>query len=90
MGRYVLYAMPASLYSAKARAYLRKQRIDYIERAPGDARYREHRPRSGHRVQHSQGRLGVPQRRQCYAGCHTRRERVDRTPAERFKNRLLV
>jgi glutathione S-transferase len=36
---YILYAMPASLYSGKARAYLRKHRIDYVERAPGDPRY---------------------------------------------------
>jgi glutathione S-transferase len=39
MDRYVLYAMPASLYSGKARAYLRNHRIDYVERAPGDPRY---------------------------------------------------
>jgi glutathione S-transferase len=39
MDPYVLYAMPASLYSCKARSYLRKHRIDYVERAPGDARY---------------------------------------------------
>ena len=39
MDPYVLYAMPASLYSGKARAYLRNHRIDYVERAPGDARY---------------------------------------------------
>ena len=39
MERYVLYAMPGSLYSAKARSYLRKQRIDYVERVPGDPRF---------------------------------------------------
>jgi glutathione S-transferase len=39
MDRFVLYAMPASLYSGKARSYLRKHRIDYVERAPGDPRY---------------------------------------------------
>jgi glutathione S-transferase len=39
MDRYVLYAMPASLYSGKARSYLRTHRIDYVERAPGDPRY---------------------------------------------------
>ena len=39
MGRYTLYAMPASLYSCKARSYLRKHRIDYVEVAPGDPRY---------------------------------------------------
>ncbi|HTU78270.1 MAG TPA: glutathione S-transferase family protein [Solirubrobacteraceae bacterium] len=31
--------MPASLYSAKARSYLRKQRIAHLERPPGDPRY---------------------------------------------------
>ena len=36
---FVLYAMPASLYSGKARSYLRTHRIDYVERAPGDPRY---------------------------------------------------
>jgi glutathione S-transferase len=36
---YVLYGMPASLYTAKARSYLRKQRIDHVERAAGDPRY---------------------------------------------------
>lgn len=39
MNRHVLYAMPGSLYSGKARAYLRKQRIDFVERAPGDPRF---------------------------------------------------
>ena len=39
MEPYVLYGMPASLYTAKARSYLRKQRIDYVERAAGDPRY---------------------------------------------------
>ena len=39
MDPYVLYAMPASLYSGKARAYLRNHQIDYVERAPGDPRY---------------------------------------------------
>jgi glutathione S-transferase len=39
MDPYVLYAMPASFYSGKARSYLRKHRIDYVERAPGDPRY---------------------------------------------------
>jgi len=34
--------MPASLYSAKARAYLRKRRIDYVERANGHPRYQQH------------------------------------------------
>lgn len=31
--------MPGSLYSAKARAYLRKNRIDHVERPPGHPRY---------------------------------------------------
>jgi hypothetical protein len=35
MGGYILYAMPASLYSAKARSYLRKRGIDHLERANG-------------------------------------------------------
>jgi glutathione S-transferase len=39
MQRYVLYGMPASLYTAKARSYLRKQRIDHVERVAGDPRY---------------------------------------------------
>lgn len=39
MDRYVLYAMPGSLYSGKARSYLRSHRIDYVERVPGDPRY---------------------------------------------------
>src|SRR5208282_5328200 len=36
---YVLYAMPGSYYSGKARAYLRKQRLEFCERPPGDPRY---------------------------------------------------
>ena len=39
MDPYVLYAMPGSLYSGKARSYLRTHRIDYVERVPGDPRY---------------------------------------------------
>ena len=39
MDPYVLYAMPASLYSGKARSYLRPHQIEYVERAPGDPRY---------------------------------------------------
>ncbi|MGA0599730.1 glutathione S-transferase N-terminal domain-containing protein [Caulobacter sp. KR2-114] len=35
----ILYAMPGSLYSAKARAYLRKQRLAVEERVPGDPRF---------------------------------------------------
>jgi glutathione S-transferase len=39
MDPYILYAMPGSLYSGKARSYLRKHRIEYLERVPGDPRY---------------------------------------------------
>ena len=39
MDDHVLYTMPASLYSAKARSYLRCQRIPFHERVPGDPRY---------------------------------------------------
>jgi glutathione S-transferase len=39
MEPYVLYGMPASLYTAKARSYLRKRRIDHVERVVGDPRY---------------------------------------------------
>jgi len=42
MEPYTLYAMPASLWSGKARSYLRKHRFDFVERAPGDPRYNEH------------------------------------------------
>lgn len=38
-GRYYLYGMPASLYTAKARSYLRKRRIDHVERIVGHPRY---------------------------------------------------
>lgn len=41
MGGYFLYAMPASLYSAKARSYLRKRRIEYVERANGHPDYQQ-------------------------------------------------
>jgi glutathione S-transferase len=41
MDPYTLYAMPGSLYSGKARSYLRTHRIDFVERAPGDPRYNE-------------------------------------------------
>jgi glutathione S-transferase len=34
--------MPGSLYSGKARSYLRTHRIPYVERVPGDARYTDH------------------------------------------------
>ncbi len=39
MEPYVLYGMPASLYTAKARSYLRKRRIEHIERVAGEPRY---------------------------------------------------
>lgn len=53
MGRYVLYAMPASLYSAKARSYLRKRGIDHVERANGHPEYRQ-------RVVPAIGRVIIP------------------------------
>lgn len=40
-GRPVLYAMRASLYSSKARSFLIKQGIDYVELPPGDPTYGE-------------------------------------------------
>jgi glutathione S-transferase len=36
---HVLWGMPASLYTAKARAFLRKRRIPFEERVPGDPRF---------------------------------------------------
>ena len=36
---YVLYGMPGSLYTAKVRSYLRKQRIAFEERVAGDPRF---------------------------------------------------
>ena len=42
-GEYVLYGAPVSLYTGKARSYLRKQRaIAWVERLPSDARYQQH------------------------------------------------
>jgi glutathione S-transferase len=38
-GRYVLYGAPVSLYTGKARSYLRKQGIDFVEVGPGSDRY---------------------------------------------------
>ena len=38
---YYLYGMPASLYTAKARSYLRKHRIDHVERAVGHPHYQQ-------------------------------------------------
>ena len=36
---YTLYGAPASLYTGKARAYLRRQGIDFVEVSPGSNRY---------------------------------------------------
>lgn len=36
---YQLYGMPASLYTGKARAYLVKQGLPFVDRAPGDPRF---------------------------------------------------
>ncbi|MEM9464686.1 MAG: glutathione S-transferase C-terminal domain-containing protein [Actinomycetota bacterium] len=45
---YTLYGAPASLYTGKARAYLRRQGIDFVEHSPGSDRYlREIVPRIG-------------------------------------------
>lgn len=41
MSPYVLYGMPASLYTGKPRAYLRKQGIDFIEHPMGSTHFRE-------------------------------------------------
>ena len=41
MSKYVLYSMPASLYSAKARSYMRKRNIDHVERANGHPKYQQ-------------------------------------------------
>ena len=38
-GSYILYGMRASLYTGKARAYLIKQNIDYVEMVPGSRRF---------------------------------------------------
>ena len=39
MTPWVLYGMPGSLYTARARSYLRKQGLPLEERAPGDPRF---------------------------------------------------
>ena len=36
---YVLYGMAGSLYTAKVRSYLRKQRVAFEERVAGDPRF---------------------------------------------------
>lgn len=48
----VLYGSYASYHTAKTRSYLRKKGIPFVERPPGDPRFREHvRPSSGsHRI----------------------------------------
>lgn len=52
-GPYVLYAIAASLYSGKARSYLRKRHIDFVERVPAH-------PRFGEEVVPRIGRVIVP------------------------------
>ena len=37
--QYTLYGMPASLYTGKARSYLRTQGIPFVEKSPGSDRY---------------------------------------------------
>ena len=39
---YTLYGAPVSLYTGKARSYLRTQGIDFVEVAPGSERYLKH------------------------------------------------
>lgn len=39
---YTLYGAPVSLYTGKARSYLRKQGIDFVEISPGSERYLQH------------------------------------------------
>ena len=39
---YTLYGAPVSLYTGKARSYLRTQGIDFVEVAPGSERYLDH------------------------------------------------
>ena len=39
---YTLYGAPVSLYTGKARSYLRTQDIDFVEIAPGSERYLKH------------------------------------------------
>ena len=41
MAPYYLYGMSASLYTAKARSYLRKRQIDFVERAVGHPHYQQ-------------------------------------------------
>jgi glutathione S-transferase len=53
MGPYILYAAPLSLYSGKARSYLRKHGIERVERSVGD-------PRFGQEILPQIGRLIMP------------------------------
>jgi glutathione S-transferase len=53
MSRWVLYGMPGSLYTAKARSYLRKQGLPLEQRVPGD-------PRFGMEILPATGRWIVP------------------------------
>ncbi|WP_394937222.1 glutathione S-transferase C-terminal domain-containing protein [uncultured Ilumatobacter sp.] len=39
---YILYGAPVSLYTGKARSYLRTQGIDFVEMSPGSDRYLNH------------------------------------------------
>ncbi len=39
---YTLYGVPVSLYTGKARSYLRTQGIDFVEMSPGSDRYLNH------------------------------------------------
>ena len=39
---YTLYGAPVSLYTGKARSYLRRQGIDFVEESPGFDRYLNH------------------------------------------------
>ena len=39
---YTLYGAPVSLYTGKARSYLRTQGIDFVEEPPGSERYLQH------------------------------------------------
>ncbi len=39
---YTLYGAPVSLYTGKARSYLRRQGIDFVEVSPGSERYLQH------------------------------------------------
>jgi len=53
MGQHILYAAPLSLYSGKARSYLRKHGVAHVERSVGD-------PRFGQEILPQIGRLIMP------------------------------